>query len=620
MREAPSPDGENARVVPTYSLAIVIARGDTESRVYLRHTTRCKDGKTHTYWRLVRSVRRGGKVHQETVAQLGELDAQGRAGARALARQITGRAEQYEMFEDRLPAPTSVEVRLDRVQIERSRSFGSVWLGWTLWRALELDRLCSELMVDGREQIPWATMAAILTIARLCEPSSELHIAEDWYRRTALEDLLGVPSDQVNDDRLYRALDRLLPHKAAIEQHLKNRLGELFSLDYDLLLYDVTSTYFEGLAPVNPQAKRGHSRDHRPDCKQVCIALVVTREGIPLGYEVFDGNRVDVTTVEEIVGTMEARYGLAQRVWVMDRGMTSAANLGWLQKTGRRYLIGTAKSDLKKFAGAIVDARDWRTVREGLEVKLCPGPDGAETFVLCRSADRREKEKAMHERFSSRIEEGLVSLGRRIAGAQKKLDRGPIERQIGRLLGRNSRAAGRYTIRLADDASAASGLRLDWSARADWDDWSRHSEGCYVLRTNVHDWTPEALWQTYVQLTEAEAAFRIHKSDLSIRPIWHHKQGRVQAHIFVCFLAYVLWKTLEQWQKRAGLGNSPRTILFELRHVQSVDVVLPLANETGRELRIRCVVRPDRAQAALLDRLGLRLPERLRTPPSFAKM
>jgi transposase len=588
--------------------------------VYLRHSTVRKDGKTHTYWRLVRSVRRGGKVEQQTVAQLGELDAQGRARAQALARQMTGRAEQYELFEDQTPTATSVEVRLDRVRLERSRSFGDVWLGWTLWRALELDRLCDDVIVGGRATVPWSTMAAILTIARLCEPSSELHIAEDWYRRTALEDLLGVPSDQINDDRLYRALDRLLPHKVAIEQHLRNRLGELFALDYDLLLYDVTSTYFEGLAARNPQAKRGHSRDHRPDCKQVCIALVVTREGIPLGYEVFDGNRVDVTTVEEIVGTMEERYGLAQRIWVMDRGMTSAANIAWLQQTGRRYLIGTAKADLKKFAGAIADANDWRTVREGLEVKLCPGPDGAETFVLCRSADRRDKEKAMHKRFAARIEEGLVSLAARIARARKRLDRGPIERQIGRLLGRNARAAGRYAVRLVDDASAKSELRLDWSVRAEWDDWSRNSEGCYVLRTNVNDWTPEALWQTYVQLTEAEAAFRIHKSDLSLRPVWHHEQQRVQAHIFVCFLAYVLWKTLEQWQKRAGLGDSPRTILFELRHIQSVDVVLPLACDTDRELRIRCVVRPDRAQAALLDRLGLRLPDRLRAPASITAM
>ena len=588
--------------------------------MYLRHSTRRKDGKTHTYWRLVRSVRTGSKVRQETVAHLGELDAQGRASAQALARQITGRAEQYELFEDRAPEPAKVEVRLDRIRLERARNFGDVWLGWTLWRALQFDKVCAEHMFDGREAVAWSAMAAILTIARLCEPSSELHIAEDWYRRTALEDLLGVPIDQVNDDRLYRALDQLLPHKTAIEQHLRQRLGELFALDYDLLLYDVTSTYFEGQALANPQAKRGHSRDHRPDCKQVCIALVVTREGIPLGYEVFDGNRVDVTTVEEIVGMMEARFGIAGRVWVMDRGMTSAANIAWLQETGRRYLIGTPKSDLKKFAAQIADARDWQTVREGVEAKLCSGPDGKETFVLVRSEERREKEKAMHQRFAERIEQGLRRLEQRIARSRRPLDRGRIERQIGRLLGRNSRAAGRFVANLLDDPSTGAKLRLQWSSRTEWDDWSRHSEGCYVLRSNVNDWTPEALWQTYVQLTEAEAAFRIQKSDLSIRPIWHHKQDRVQAHIFVCFLAYAMWKTLEQWQARAGLGNSPRTILYELGQIHSTDVVLPLARDPRREVRIRCVVRPDRAQAALLDRLGLRLPERLRLPSGACEM
>jgi len=588
--------------------------------MYLRHSTVQKDGKRHTYWRLVRSVRHGSKVRQETVAHLGELDAQGRASACALARQMTGRVEQCELFEEQNPTPANIEVRLDRVRVERGRDFGDVWLGWTLWRALELDAVCEKHMPEGREAVSWPTMAAILTIARLCEPSSELHIAEEWYRRTALEDLLGVSADQVNDDRLYRALDQLLPHKAEIEQHLKKRLGELFALDYELLLYDVTSTYFEGQARRNPQAKRGHSRDHRSDCKQVCIALVVTREGIPLGYEVFDGNRVDVTTVEEIVGTMETRFGIASRIWVMDRGMTSARNIAWLQQTGRRYLIGTPKSDLKKFAAQIIDARDWQSVRDGVEAKLCAGPDGKETFVLVRSAERREKEKAMHQRFADRIEQGLQRLQRRIAHARKPLERGPIERQIGRLLGSNSRAAGRFVAQLLDDPSQGALLRLDWSSRAEWDDWARHSEGCYVLRTNVTDWTPEALWQTYVQLTEAEAAFRIHKSDLSIRPIWHHKQDRVQAHILVCFLAYAMWKTLEQWQKRAGLGNSPRTILFELGRIQSTDVVLPLATDPDREIRIRCVVRPDRAQAALLDRLGLRLPQRLRLPPSYAKL
>jgi hypothetical protein len=305
---------------------------------------------------LVRSVRRNGKVVQETVAQLGELDAEGRAKARALARQITGRGEQRELFEAPAAPEASAKVRLDRIRVERGRSFGDVWLGWTLWQALRLDTVCEELLPRGREEVPWAQMAAVLVLARLCEPSSELHIAEDWYRRTALEDLLGLPADRVNEARLYRALDQLLPHKTAIEQHLVKRLGELFDLSYDLLLYDVTSTYFEGLAAGNPLAQRGHSRDHRPDCKQVCIALVVTREGMPLGYEVFAGNRVDVTTVEEIVETMETRYGIAERVWVMDRGMTSAENIAWLQQTGRRYLIGTAKSELKRFAREIADA------------------------------------------------------------------------------------------------------------------------------------------------------------------------------------------------------------------------------------------------------------------------
>jgi transposase len=590
------------------------------SGVYLRHSTVRKDGKTHVYWRLVRSVRRNGKVVQETVAQLGELDAEGRAQARGLARRITGRGESGSLFEAPSGGESSARVRLDRIRVERGRSFGDVWLGWTLWQALRLDAVCEELLPEGREAVPWAQMAAVLVLARLCEPSSELHIAEDWYRRTALEDLLALPLERVNENRLYRALDALLPHKVALEQHLVKRLGELFDLSYDLLLYDVTSTYFEGLAERNPMARRGHSRDHRADCKQVCIALVVTREGMPLGYEVFAGNRVDVTTVEEIVDTMEARYGLAERVWVMDRGMSSADNIAWLQETGRRYLIGTPKSALRKLSREIAESADWTEVREGVQAKVCTGPDGQETFVLCRSAERIEKERAMHERFSKRIEERLASLARRIERARTPLQEGPIQRQIGRILETNARAAGRYRIDVEPDPTRASGLRLRWSIQREWDEWALHSEGTYVLRTNVRDWSPEELWRTYVQLTEAEAAFRIHKTDLSIRPIWHQREDRVQAHILVCFLAYVLWKTLEQWQRRAGLGNSPRTILEELGRIQSTDVVLPLADEPQRELRLRCVVRPDPAQAMLLDRLGLRLPERLRVPAHIAEM
>src|SRR5260370_1123380 len=267
---------------------------------------------------------------------------------------------------------------------------------------------------DGKLHRYWQLLRSV-RVGRMCEPSSELHIAETWFRGSALEDLLALPAPLVNDDRLYRSLDRLIAHKTALEQHLVARLGELFALDYDLLLYDVTSVYFEGLADANPLAQRGHSRDHRPDCKQVCLALVVTREGMPLGYEVFAGNRTDVTTVDDIVAAMEARYGVAQRIWVMDRGMTSQDNLDWLRETGRRYLVGTPKSELRKWARALAEARDWQTVREGIEAKHGVGPDRVETFVLIRSVERREQERALHERLSRRIEDGLARLGRRIA-------------------------------------------------------------------------------------------------------------------------------------------------------------------------------------------------------------
>ena len=300
--------------------------------------------------------------------------------------------------------------------------------------------------------------------------------------------------------------------------------------------------------------------------------------------------------------------------------MTSAENVAWLQQTGRRYLIGTPKSELRRWSAALASAADWQTVRDGIEGKLCVGPDGTERFLLCRSGERREKERAMHGRFATRLEDGLRRMAGRLAHAQRPLDRGRLERQIGRLLAVNSRAAGRYDIRLVAAPDCPATLRLEWQCRPEWDEWARHSEGAYVLRTNITEWSPETLWHTYVQLSEAEAAFRIHKSELGLRPIWHQRADRVQAHILVCFLAYVLWKTLGQWAQRAGLGDSPRVILAQLAQIQSTDVVLPLAEDPTRELRIRCVVRPTPAQAALLDRLGLRLPERLRLAPDLVPM
>ena len=351
--------------------------------MYLRYTTRKKDGKVHRYWRLVRSVRVGRRVIQQTVAHLGELDEHGRLEARAFARQLIGTPEQAQLFSDGSEQVT-VPVRLKGVRIERSRQFGDVYLSLALWRGSGLAELCEELLPSGKEQVAWEKMAAVLVTARLCEPSSELHIAEDWYRRTALSDLLQLSDEQVNKDRLYRALDELLKHKAALEAHLTKRCGELFAIDNEVLLYDVTSTYFEGQALANPLAQRGYSRDHRPDCKQVCIALVVTFDGFPLGYEVFPGNTADVRTLQTIVTTMEARHGAIGRVWIADRGLSSRENLAWLRETERRYIIGAPKSELKKFATALATSRGWRRLREDVEVKLTRCPQTHDLFIVCR--------------------------------------------------------------------------------------------------------------------------------------------------------------------------------------------------------------------------------------------
>jgi transposase len=587
--------------------------------MYLRHTTRKKDGKVHRYWSLVRSVRVGRRVIQQTVAHLGELDERGRLEARALGRHLIGAPERAQLFDDDSEHLT-VPVRLKGVAIERSRRFGDVYLALALWRGIGLEALCERLLPVGQERIAWAKMAAVLVAARLCEPSSELHIAEDWYRRTALCDLLQLGDEEITKDRLYRGLDHLLTHKAALEAHLSQRCGELFAIENEVLLYDVTSTYFEGQAAANPQAQRGYSRDHRPDCKQVLIALVVTFDGFPLGYEVFAGNTHDARTLQTIVATMEARHGMLGRVWITDRGMASAENMAWLRHTGRRYIIGAPKSELKKFGSELARPDGWRTVQDGVEVKLTRHPETDETVILCRSADRRSKEKAMHDKFSGRIEVAVERLAARVARSKKRLDPAPVNRQIGRILQQNQRAAARFIIALEPDSCPA-GFRVRVTCDTAFDDWAALSEGAYLLRSNITDWSDQQLWKAYIQLTQAEAAFRIHKDQLKVRPIWHQRQDRVQAHILVCFLAFVLWKSLEMWQQRAGLGNSPRTILEELARIQSHDVVLPTA--THGQIRLRCVTQPDPAQAALLDRLGIILPKRMRLAehelPAFAR-
>jgi len=561
--------------------------------MHLRKWRKRVKGRTEEYWALVESYRTDRGPRQRIVAYLGDVEEAAREGVAQAARGV--RTHQLRLEE--AEAPEWVEVDVKRLRVERVREFGGSWLGLQVMERLGLGAFLREALPAGREEIAWATMAQVLILGRLCDPSSELALAERIYARTALGDLLGVPIEKVNEDRLYRALDALLPHKAALERRLKERLGQLFDLEYDLLLYDVTSTYFEGLAEGNPQAQRGYSRDHRPDCKQVCIALVVARGGMPLGYQVFAGDRNDVTTVKEIVEYIEGQYGAADRIWVMDRGMVSEETVAFLREEGRRYILGTPKSSLRRFEQPLLE-EDWETVREGLEVKLCPSSEGEETFILCRSAARREKEQAMHARFEQRLEAGLEKLAE---SCRKRKHRAGV-------LERNSRAAGLFRVEVKEQAGRAA---VAWSKVEAWREWSHLSEGCYLLRSNITEWSASALWEAYMQLTQAEAAFRLHKQDLSLRPIWHQKAERVQAHILVCFLAYVLWKALGQLCQRAGLGDEPRQVLEELAQLRTVDVVLP--TQGGPELRRRCVTEPTKHQAILLHKLGLTLPKHLKT-------
>jgi len=581
--------------------------------MFIRQCFRKKDGKRHAYWALVESYRSERGPRQRVVAWLGKLDEAGRLGVLRAANEKQSTSRQRDLFDETCPrtAPEWVTIDAAGVRVENCREFGGPWLAMALVRRLKLDEFLSKTMRCGRERIPWSLSALILVIARLLKPSSELYTSEQWYPKSALPDLLGVPADSVDDNRLYRTLDELLPHKEALESHLKERMGELFGLQYDLLLYDITSTYFEGEARF-PLAQRGYSRDKRSDCKQVCIGLVVSRCGMPLGYEVFAGNTADVTTVKNVVETMEKRYGQSDRIWVMDRGMVSEDNLAFLREGNRRYIVGTPKSMLKKFEQQLLK-QPWTSIRDGLEVKLCappsdddqPSSDPAaapETFILCRSRDRIEKDAAIVRRFEQRIEQRLTAMAARC----KKQRRQPmkVEREVGRLLGQNTRAAHLFDVTV--ESTKEGTARLTWTKKPAAVNWDTLSCGCYLLRSNVTDWTDEELWKAYIQLTEAEAAFRIHKTDLSIRPIWHQKQERVLAHILVCFLAYVLWKTLAQLCEQAGLGSDPRRVLAELGDIRLIDVVLPTRG--GVEIRKRCVTRPTDHQQILLQHLRLQLP------------
>jgi len=587
--------------------------------MFLRRNRRLVEGETYEYWTLVKTIRTARGPRQEIVATLGKepgLESRARHGWEEVADLLEGRAPVPVQGQLGQPLPTApplqwAQVDLRGVRVERVRDFGQVYLALSLWRRLGLHTLLRQLIENGREEVPWELTACILTLARFCGQKSELEVAERWYADSALEDLLGVPFSQINEARLYRGLDVLQAHKDKLCAHLHQRYQSWFGVQFEFLLYDVTSTYFEGQARSNAQAARGYSRDQRPDCKQVNLGLVVTPEGLPIGYEIFAGNTAYVATVEDMVTMMEQKYGQAKRIWVLDRGMISEENIDFLRQRGADYIVGTPKSQLKKFQVQLLDQKDWVPVQPGVEVKLVAHPDGgpSEQYLLCRSSARRQKEAAMIELQRQRLR---TQLDKTHAILQRRpgQDPGKIERRIGRWLGRFPAAERLLEVVVQRDAQGrACGLQI--TERADRTAWAQHAHGAYLLRTNCPEKDPAKLWHWYMQLTQAEDAFRISKSDLSLRPVFHQKTERVQAHILVCFLSLALWRTLEMWMRGKGLGNCARQLIKEVATVRSMDVVLPVKetqSQQTREVRLRVVARPDRPVAELLVRLGLDLP------------
>jgi hypothetical protein len=580
--------------------------------MFLRRHCKEAGGADYEYWSLVKTIRTARGPRHQIVARLGKLngaEVQAARGWEDLDALLEGSApsRQLSLTPEPVSEPLWKEIDVRGVKVERLRQFGRVYLGLALWRRLGLHHLAARLMPPGQEEVGWDVVSCILTLGRFCAQPSELSLAERWYEDAALEDLLGVPTGKINDARLYRGLDVLHEHKEALCGHLLERYRDWFGVGFEFLLYDVTSTYFEGLALRNAKAARGYSRDHRSDCKQVCLGLVVTPQGLPIAYEVFAGNRNDVTTLQEMVRLMEDKYGQAKRVWVFDRGIVSEENLEWLRQRGAVYLVGTPRSQLKKHQAALLDQTHWKEVRPGVEVRCVEGSQGRERFILCRSVDRGAKERAMLERQLNRLRTELGQLDKAL-GEHPVADLEAVGRKVGRWLGQYPAAAAVLAVETKKDPQGrACGLEL--KERTERMQWAQLAHGAYLLRTNHPADDPEAFWRWYIQLSQAEAAFRTGKSDLHLRPVFHHKTQRVEAHILVSFLSLALWRTLEQWMRAKGLGDCARQLLLELDELRSMDVILP--TRPAGEIRLRVVARPEKALAQLLAHLGLDLP---RTP------
>ena len=577
--------------------------------MFLKCNRRLKDGKEHRYWSIVESRRcAGGQVVQRPVLYLGEInDSQRESWCHTIEAfdPQRDRTLPLAIFPADRPLPEhaaglGVQVHLDRMELHRPRQWGACWLACQLYEQLGLDRFWAERLPDSREGTCWRDILQTLVGYRLIDPGSEWRLHRLWFEQSAMGDLLGRDYALVEKNALYRTLDRLLEHKPALFSHLQERWRDLFGAKFDVLLYDLTSTYFESVPPDDEQDKRrfGYSRDKRSDCVQVVIALIVTPEGFPLAYEVMPGNTSDKTTLKDFLGKIEAQYGKAQRIWVMDRGIPTEAVLEQMRQSDPPvfYLVGTPKGRLKKFEVQLLE-KQWQAVRPGVEVKLLPHQQ--ELYVLARSRDRVNKERAMRRRQ-------LKALCKRLA----KLRRMTLSTR--QLLLRLGEARGRYRAawRLLDlqlpppeprkAATFSFGLNRQ-KLRA-----ARRREGRYLLRTNLCGRDPAQLWQFYIQLTEIEAAFKNLKDDLTLRPIYHQLEHRIEAHIFVAFLAYCLHVTLRARLRPLAGGLTARAVLDKFAALQMLDVYFPTTD--GRTLILARYTQPQIDQKILLDRLGLTLP------------
>lgn len=595
--------------------------------MFLRRYSRTKNGKKHVYYALVESVRTAAGPRQHVVAHLGELnhDQEHRWQRTVTFYNRQGDAQPLRLFadDDELPLADeadSVRIRLQSVGWSNGRRFGDVWLAHWLWHYVGLDKIVGRHMPQGKETVAPAAIIAIEVINRLCQPCSELALAEHWYAATGLEDLLGVPDSAVTKDRLYRTLDQFRQAQANIENDLKDSFGTLFQLDYELLLYDLTSSYFEGLAEENELAARGYSRDHRSDCQQVVLALVVSREGFPLAHYTMAGNTQDVQTVKRVVKAIEQRFGKSQRVWVMDRGMISQETVAFLGRSGRRYLLACRRGALAAFQAELRTPGWQRLPEREVDVKLFAR--GRLHYLLACSRPRRHKERAIRRRQRRGLTQDLKKLQARVASGRLR-HRDKIAEAIGKLKERYPKARPFVDISISDSPMS---MTCTWKVAKFKAALAR--DGAYLLCSNQAGWSAQEFWETYSQLTVVEHAFRVLKSELRLRPIWHHYSGRTAAHIFVCVLAYALWKTLDHLAKRAGLqtlihkpdphrGNAapkprpmtPEVILRELGKIQIGDI--EMETTSGEKLVLRRVARPNSEQKRILEALHLQLPERL---------